>query len=104
MKRKKIYRVLKSFFAAKTTQEWLAILEPEDIWCSDVYDYKKLLSHDGFCVLEFDQKVTLGNGEQVHTTRCPIKINDTKLFATKGAPRVGEHTQKIMDEFKLAGL
>ncbi|WP_430928699.1 CaiB/BaiF CoA transferase family protein [Polaribacter marinivivus] len=102
LKRKKVYRLLRNFFTKKTTKEWLAILEPEDIWCSDVYDYKKLLAHEAFKVLNFDQKVKLQNGEQVHTTRCPIQLNDEKLFSEKGAPRVGEHTQQIMNEFNLA--
>ena len=101
LKRKKVYRLLQNFFIKKTTKEWLAILEPEDIWCSDVLDYKTLLNHIGFTNLEFNQKVELLNGEKVHTTRCPIQLNDEKLFSKKGAPRVGEHTEKIINEFNL---
>ncbi|WP_075590229.1 CaiB/BaiF CoA transferase family protein [Labilibacter marinus] len=100
-KREEIMEILAAFFAQKTSEEWLSILEPADIWCADVYDYQKLLNHEGYKVLGMDQKVKLSNGEEVHTTRSPIRLNDEPIYADKAAPRVGEHTQSIINEFNL---
>lgn len=100
-KRDEIMDVLRSFLIDENTEEWLAILEPAGIWCSDVYNYKKLLDHEAYKVLQMDQKLPLLSGEEVHTTRCPIRMNDERLFSQKPAPRVGQHTTDIIKEFNL---
>ncbi|WP_298479725.1 CoA transferase [uncultured Maribacter sp.] len=100
-KRDEIMDILREFLIEKNTQEWLDLLEPKGIWCSDVYDYKKLLNHEGYHVLGMDQKLPLLSGEKVHTTRCPIRLDDERIFASKPAPRVGQHTEDIMKEFNL---
>ena len=100
-KRDEIMDILRSFLIEKTTEEWLAILEPAGIWCSDVFDYKTLLDHEAYKVLQMDQRLQLLSGEEVHTTRCPIRVNDERLFASKPAPRVGQHTEDIIKEFNL---
>jgi crotonobetainyl-CoA:carnitine CoA-transferase CaiB-like acyl-CoA transferase len=99
--RDRIMDILRSFLIEKKTQEWLAILEPAGIWCSNLFDYKTLLNHEAYHVLQMDQRLPLLSGEEVHTTRCPIRLNDNRLFASKSAPRVGQHTQNIINEFNL---
>ena len=46
--------------------------------------------------------VTTSGGEQLKTTRCPIRFNGKPLRASKGAPLLGEHTQSIIQEFELS--
>lgn len=99
--RDEIMDILRSFLIDKNTHEWLAILEAEGIWCSNVFDYKTLLNHEAYHVLKMDQRLPLLSGEEVHTTRCPIRLNDERIFASKSAPRVGQHTEDIINEFNL---
>lgn len=99
--RDEIMDILRSFLITENTSYWLEILEKEGIWCSNVFDYKTLLNHEAYNVLKWDQKIQLLSGEQVHTTRCPIRVNDKRLFAEKPAPRVGQHTDAIIKEFNL---
>ena len=99
--RDEIMDILRSFLIDKNTHEWLTILEAEGIWCSNVLDYKTLLNHEAYKVLKMDQRLPLLSGEEVHTTRCPIRLNDERLFASKSAPRVGQHTHDIIKEFNL---
>ncbi len=99
--RDEIMEILRSFLIDKNTSEWLSILEADDIWCSDVFDYKTLIDHKAYKVLKMDQKLPLLSGEEVHTTRCPIRLNDERIFASKSAPRVGQHTKDIIKEFNL---
>ncbi|TXE07035.1 CoA transferase [Seonamhaeicola algicola] len=99
--RDEIMDILRSFLITENTSYWLEILEKEGIWCSNVFDYKTLLNHEAYNVLQWDQKIQLLSGEQVHTTRCPIRVNDKRLFAEKPAPRVGQHTDAIIKEFNL---
>jgi len=100
-KRNEIMAILSEFLINKTTEDWLAILNPEGIWCSNVFDYKTLLNHEGYKVLEMDQKLPLLSGEEVHTLRCPIRVNDERLFSDIPAPRVGQHNDAIIKEFNL---
>ena len=100
-KRDEIMDILRSILIEKNTQDWLDVLEAEGIWCSDVFDYKKLLNHEGYKVLKMDQKLPLISGEEVHTTRCPIRLNDQRLYNKKPAPRVGQDTEAIIKEFNL---
>jgi crotonobetainyl-CoA:carnitine CoA-transferase CaiB-like acyl-CoA transferase len=99
--RNEIMDILRSHLIQKNTQEWLDILEPQGIWCSDVFNYEKLLKHEGYQVLGMDQKLPLLSGEEVHTLRCPIRLNDERIYASKPAPRVGQHTDDIIKEFNL---
>jgi crotonobetainyl-CoA:carnitine CoA-transferase CaiB-like acyl-CoA transferase len=38
----------------------------------------------------------------MRTTRCPIRIDGEIYKYESGAPRVGQHTAKIMEQFGLA--
>jgi len=101
VKRDEIMDILRAFLIKKNTNEWLVVLDANGIWASDVYDYKTLLNHDAYQVLGMDQTLTLNSGEQVHTTRCPIRLNDKKLYASKAAPKIGQHTEDLIKEFNL---
>ncbi len=83
----------------KPTAHWLAILEPADIWCAEVLDWKRLLAHEGFRVLDMVQRVSRRNGAALDTTRCPIRVDGRILTSPVGAPTVGEHNAPIAREF-----
>ena len=56
-KRDEIKEKIGSWIINKTTKEWLDILEPADIWCAEVLDWKKMLEHEGFKILDMVQKM-----------------------------------------------
>lgn len=99
--RNEIKAILSSHLKIRTTAEWLAILEPADIWCADVLDWRRLLEHGGFRQLGMIQTVSRGSGLTYRTTRCPIRIDGERLYAAKGSPAVGEHTASLIGEFHL---
>ena len=96
--RNDIKKVLVKHLKTQDTAYWLAILEPADIWCAKVLNYQELFEEDGFKVLDFIQKVTMGDGYSYETTRCPIKIDGELLTSSKGSPKLGEHNKKILEE------
>jgi crotonobetainyl-CoA:carnitine CoA-transferase CaiB-like acyl-CoA transferase len=100
-RRDEIKRILAAHLKTQTTDDWLRILEPADIWCSDVYTWPRLLEHEGFKILDMIQHVSRSNGASLRTTRCPIRVDGGIYKATLGAPRVGEHTDQIVREFGL---
>jgi crotonobetainyl-CoA:carnitine CoA-transferase CaiB-like acyl-CoA transferase len=97
-KRDEIKSILADHLRAGTTSQWLSILEPADIWCADVLDWKRLLNHDGFKVLGMLQTVRRGTGTSYQTTRCPIRIDGERLYDDRGSPDIGEHNAKITRE------
>lgn len=99
--RNEIMDLLRDKLDDKTTKEWLDLLNPHDVWCSGVFTYAQLIDHEGYKVLGWDQRLKLSNGEEVHTSRCPIRLDGNRLFAKKPAPRVGQDTEAIMTEFNL---
>ena len=87
--------------AQKSTQAWLAIFEPHDIWCAAVFQYQDLINHEAYKVLAIDQEVATSDGKVLKTTRCPIRIDGKRIFCRKSAPKVGEDNTKIEQEFNL---
>ena len=97
--RNEIKAVLAAHLLTQDTQYWLNILEPADIWCSDVLNYKQLFAQEGFQVLDFIQEVTMVDGYSYQTTRCPIKIDGEIFTSQKGSPKLGQDNEKILKEF-----
>lgn len=96
--RDRIKAILADHLKGGTTARWLAILEPADIWCADVLDWKRLLQHEGFKVLGMLQSVRRSSGTAFQTTRCPIRIDGERLYSEKGSPGLGEDTERIIRE------
>ena len=88
------------------TEHWLTILDAADIWCAPVLTLPELVAHEGFAALDMTQETTRTglDGESevtVWTTRSPMRIDGRPFKSTKGAPHVGEDTEKIRAEFNL---
>jgi crotonobetainyl-CoA:carnitine CoA-transferase CaiB-like acyl-CoA transferase len=100
-KRDTIKRLIATRIAQKTVGEWLAILEPADIWCARVLNWEELLASEGFSVLDMLQTVTREDDVAITTTRSPLRINGHRAKAAHAAPRIGQHSQNIREEFGL---
>lgn len=96
-----IKAVLWDHLQTRSTAAWLEILEPADIWCADVLTWPRLLEHEGFQALQMLQEVETKSGARLTTTRCPIRIDGQRLTATRGAPKIGEHSQEIRNEYVI---
>ena len=87
--------------ATRSVDEWLAILEPADIWCAKVLNWPQLLGSEGFRVLDMLQTVGRADGVSLHTTRSPIRIDGQRPKFERAAPHVGEHNAALWEEFDL---
>jgi len=92
--RDEIQQLLAEKLATRPTGRWLAVLQAGGVWCSDVFDYARLIAHEMWSVLKMDQ-IVRRDGAEIHTTRCPIRIDNEILFSPKAAPRVGEGNESI---------
>ena len=98
--RDEIKSILARHLRTASTAHWLAILEPADVWCSDVFTWRTLLEHEAFRALDFIQEVSRDEHVRLRTTRCPIRIDGEIYKSGRGAPRLGQHTADIMTELQ----
>ena len=96
--RDEIKATLAGHLKADTTEAWLAILEPADIWCANVLTWDKLLAHEGFQALNMVQEVTMADGYTYRTTRCPIRLDSELLTSPKGSPQLGQDNAALLHE------
>jgi crotonobetainyl-CoA:carnitine CoA-transferase CaiB-like acyl-CoA transferase len=100
-KRDEIKTILTHHLLQRSADEWLAILQPADIWCAKVMDYDDLMQQVGYKVLNMELKVKTSNGLSIRTTRCPIRVDGKIASSEKGAPLLGEHNALIDAQFGL---
>ena len=99
--RDEIKAIIARRIAEKTVDEWLAILEPADIWCAKVLTWPELMENDGFKALDMLQTVTREDNVSILTTRSPLRVDGVRAKVDRAAPRIGEHSEKIRAEFGL---
>lgn len=87
--------------ATRKVEEWLAVLEPADIWCAKVLNWPEMLASEGFRKLDMLQTVSGDNDVTILTTRSPLRIDGTRPKATRAAPGVGANSAAIRAEFGL---
>ena len=100
-KRDEIKKLIGEWLVTENTSHWLGILQPKDIWCSEVLEWDKMIENEGFKVLDMLQKIKRSDGISIETLRCPIRINNQIYKSEMAAPLVGEHTEEINTEYKL---
>ena len=99
-----ISELLAAHFALQTTDHWLAILDPADVWCAPVLTLEQLVAHKGFDAIAMTQEIQrdpIGGAEPVTltTTRSPLRIDGQPLTGSRPAPRLGQHTEAVRAEF-----
>jgi crotonobetainyl-CoA:carnitine CoA-transferase CaiB-like acyl-CoA transferase len=100
-RRDEIKHIIACRVKSHTTAHWLEILNAADIWCAEVLDWPKLFSTAAFQQMGMVQTLTDGQGTEIRTTRSPIRLDGQRLNSPRLAPKVGEHTEAIQQEFAL---
>jgi CoA:oxalate CoA-transferase len=84
-----------------TRDEWLAVLDAEDVWCAPVLTLEELIAHDGFRAIGMTQEISR-DGLSLTTTRSPIRIDGERLTNPRPAPRLGEHDPAVTSPVERA--
>lgn len=105
----RIELALAARLAGETTEHWLGLLDAADVWCAPVLTLDELVEHPGFDAVAMTQPVTRGaevtaDGVELtlRTTRSPIRIDGRTLTSRRPAPKLGEHDDRIAEEFPPA--
>jgi crotonobetainyl-CoA:carnitine CoA-transferase CaiB-like acyl-CoA transferase len=100
-RRDEIKGILRDHLVTRTTADWLAVLEPADIWCADVLSWTRLRQTEGYQILGMEQEILCPGGTPLKTLRCPIRIDGAVSTSSVGAPVIGQHTAEIEREFAI---
>lgn len=92
--RDEIKTIIASHLLTMPTAYWLKQLQSAALWAMEVFDWEKMVNHDAYKCLQMEQKIKTGDIEFT-TTRCPIRFNNQRIFSSKPAPKVGEHTEQV---------
>ena len=100
-KRDDIKKNIGDWIVKESTEHWLSILEPADIWCAKVLDWETMVKHEGFKILDMVQRIQRDDGLNIETLRCPIKIDGEIFKSSKAAPKIGNDNNNIKKEFGI---
>ena len=100
-KRDEIKKSIGDLVVTNTTQNWLDILEPAGVWCSEVLEWDEMIEHEVFKVIDMLQRIKRFDGLDIETLRCPIRFNNEVYKSEIAAPLIGQHTEQISKEFSL---
>lgn len=80
----------------KPTADWLAVLQPADIWCSEVLDWPALRASEAYRLLDIEQTISRNGTVALETIRAPIRIDGATLKSPLAAPALGQDTDRIL--------
>ena len=82
----------------RRTADWLAVLQPADIWCSEVLDWPEMLASEAFQTLDFEQVIRRNADTALHALRSPIRLNGQVLKSARAAPVLGADRAIIVND------
>lgn len=100
-RRDEIFSKVRDRLAARTSADWLALFEANDIWAGPVYGYKDLVNDPQIVHNETFVEYEHHTEGPVKTPGFAIRFSKTPSSVRRGAPRAGEHSVEVLRE---AGL
>jgi CoA:oxalate CoA-transferase len=101
LQRDSIKRQIADKMATRTSADWLATLQPHDVWCSEVLNWSELFASENFRLLDMVQELQREDGVSIRTMRSPLRVNGHRGRSQRAAPRIGENTEALRREFGL---
>lgn len=83
---------------AKTTQEWLDILLPEDVWCAPVYSFADMENDPQVAENEMIVSFDHPRAGTFRALGFPVKFHGTPGEIRHPAPLLGQHSEEILRE------
>lgn len=80
----------------RTTADWLAVLQPADIWCSEVLSWKEMRETEAYQRLDLEQTIVRNGTVRLEMLRSPIRYNGATLKSDRAAPELGQDTDRVL--------
>ncbi|RVT81854.1 CoA transferase [Rhodobacteraceae bacterium CCMM004] len=80
----------------RPTAAWLEVLQPADIWCSEVLTWAELRQSAGYRTLDLEQTIRRNGAVRLETLRAPLRIDGATLKSDRAAPALGQDTERVL--------
>ena len=94
--RDRIKAAIAAQIVTRTTAEWLSVLQPADIWCSEVLNWNEMRETDAYKRLDLEQTIVRNGTVRLETLRSPIRYNGATLKCDRAAPELGQDTDRVL--------
>jgi crotonobetainyl-CoA:carnitine CoA-transferase CaiB-like acyl-CoA transferase len=91
-----LYAMLDDKFLAKTTAEWIDVLDKHDMICAPVFDYEAVSNDSQALENEYILTVDHPLNGPTKVVGFPWKFSETPASAAPAAPELGQHTEEIL--------
>ncbi len=99
---KEVYKITEEALAARTSAEWLELLEKADIPASPMHTIESLLEDPHLDDVDFFQIEEHPTEGRVRTMKLPMHFSASPAKNHRPTPRVGEHSFEVLREAGLS--
>ncbi|MGW3809294.1 CaiB/BaiF CoA transferase family protein [Micromonospora sp. NPDC005113] len=92
-----IIEAVKPQLLGRTTDEWLELMAPHDIWAAPVLGLGEILEHEQVAANGLVEEIPTPDGGTVRAVGPGVSFSGLRSVARLAPPRVGEHTDRIRE-------
>ncbi|HEV2547630.1 MAG TPA: CoA transferase [Stellaceae bacterium] len=86
--------------AARTTRDWMGRFESAGIPAGPVQSYAEVFADPQVIAREMISEIAHPSAAKAHTLGIPVKLSETPGALRRPAPRLGEHTEEVLEELR----
>lgn len=95
--------ILDEIMLTRSTDEWVALLEANTVPGGPINGMQRVFENEQIVARDMSKFIARGNGETLPTVASPMQFSKTPVAYNRPPPKLGEHTQEVLDEIlKLA--
>lgn len=96
-----VYAELTQTFLTRTSAEWIALLDEIDVPVMAMHSFESVLEDPHLRDVRFFKRVEHPSEGEILTISNPVRMSRTPIEPNRLAPRLGEHTNEILQELGL---
>jgi crotonobetainyl-CoA:carnitine CoA-transferase CaiB-like acyl-CoA transferase len=89
---------LESALAARSTDDWVAVLSEAGVPCGPIHDYRQVFEDPHTQAREMEVRLDHPVEGRISALGIPVKLSETPGAVRRPAPLLGQHTTEVLRE------